>query len=120
MINIIGYNLPEENNEGNIEYKREILNFEKCKNKYVSQMIFRLNEGNGIAYYYLGVNDNGTFYDWTKEEKKKSLKNFIELVLQIDANIIYILEFNSGYKIKIKSHKYNNSFLWKQFRAFET
>lgn len=112
MIVIENYKLPKENDEGNIEYKREILDFKKCSKKYSSQMIYRLNEGRGIAYYYLGVCDDGSFYDWNKEIKKESLKNFIDIVSMINANIVYILEFNSGYKIKIRSEQFKNDFLW--------
>ena len=112
MIFIENYILPEEDDEGNIEYKREILNLTKCLDKYPSQMIYRLNEGNGIAYYYLGVNDNGTFHKWNKEDKKNTLKNFIEIVSSLDINIVYVLEFNTAYKIKLRSEKFNNDFLW--------
>lgn len=111
MINIKNYKLPQECDEGNIEYKREILNLDKIKNKYKTQMIFRLNEGKGVAYYYLGVNDNGTFYNWDKTTKKLSLQNLIEIVSEINAEIRYILEFNSGYKIKIYSKIHNNDFI---------
>lgn len=112
MIKIPNFKLPEEDDEGNIEYKREILDFEKRSHKYSSQMIYRLNEGNGIAYYYLGVYDNGTFYNWSKSVKNESLKNLIDIVTMINANIEYILEFNSGYKVKISSNKFKSDFLW--------
>lgn len=111
MIYIPNYKLPPENDDGNIEYKREILNFEKNKDKYLTQIIYRLNEGKGIAYYYLGVNDNGTFHNWTLQEKKDSLENFIKIIKNIDVDIIYILKFNSGYKIKLKSLVHCNDFI---------
>ena len=103
--------LPREPQTGNIEYKREIINMGLIKEKYAIQMIYRLNEGNGVAYYYLGVYDNGKFYDWTKEIKKKSLQNLIEIVDYVDSKIEYIIEFNSGYKVKIKSDIHKNNFL---------
>lgn len=112
MIYIKNYILPKENDDGNIEYKREILNLNKIKNKYLIQMIYRLNEGNGIAYYYIGVNDDGTFYKWDEKTKKESLKNLIEIISEINAKIKYILEFNSGYKIKIYSDEFNNDFIF--------
>lgn len=111
MINIKGYKLPKESEDGNIEYKREILNIDLIKDKYSVQMIYRLNEGVGIAYYYLGVSDNGEFHNWSKEDKRKSLQNLIEIINNIDAKIEYILEFNSGYKVKIRSEVYNNNFI---------
>jgi GTPase len=84
----------------------------KHKIKYLTQMIYRLNEGNGVAYYYLGIDDNGSFYNWNLETKKESLKNLIDIILDINAKIIYILEFNSGYKIKIYSSEFNNNFIF--------
>lgn len=111
MVIIENYKLAKENDYGNIEYKREILNLKRLKYKYSTQMIYRLNEGKGIAYYYLGVNDDGSFYDWDKETKKKSLQNLIEIVNLLDANIVYVIEFNSGYKVKIRSIEYKNDFI---------
>lgn len=111
MVIIENYKLPKEDDTGNIEYKREILNLNRLKWKYSTQMIYRLNEGKGIAYYYLGVNDDGSFYEWDKETKKRSLKNLIEIINLIDCNIEYILEFNSGYKVKIRSTEYKNDFI---------
>ena len=95
--------LPKEEDIGNTEYKREITNFEKIREKYLTQMIFRLNEGGGVAYYYIGVNDDGSFYNWDEETKLTSLKNLLDLIYLANAKIVYILEFNSGYKVKIKS-----------------
>ena len=34
-------------------------------------MNWRLNEGNGICYYYIGVNDNGTIYDKLNQKQIK-------------------------------------------------
>ena len=110
MILIENYKLPPESDEGNIEYKREISS--RNKEKYLTQMIYRLNEGNGIAYYYLGVDDDGNFYDWDDKIKKASLKNLIDIISEVNAKINYILEFNTGYKVKIYSDNYKSDFLW--------
>ncbi len=56
----------EENDEGNIEYKWRLdYKNEYSLKKLVSQMLWRLNEGNERygryeAHYLLGVYDNGT------------------------------------------------------------
>ena len=54
--------LNRENDEGNIEYKWKF-NEKKINNnkieKLVSQMRYRIMEGNGGAFYYIGVKDNG-------------------------------------------------------------
>ena len=65
--------LPPEIEEGNIEYKCYFKDIRKQRFIELStQMNWRLNEGNGTAYYYIGVNDNGTIYDrLTKDQIKK-------------------------------------------------
>lgn len=68
-LNIKNYNfdkkiikLNRENDEGNIEYKwkfkEEKINDNKIE-KLASQMRYRIMEGNGEAFYYIGVKDNG-------------------------------------------------------------
>ena len=48
---------PEVEN-GNKEYKLKIINKENDRlEKLASQLKWRLNEGNGEALYYIGVND---------------------------------------------------------------
>ena len=66
---------PAEIEDGCIEYKRNFININNSKlNHLTAQMNWRINEGNGICYYYLGVCDNGTLYEhFTQEEKDYSL-----------------------------------------------
>ncbi len=61
--------------EGNIEYKRHFVNVTNTRlNQLTAQMNWRINEGNGICYYYLGVCDDGTLYEnFTQEEIDYSL-----------------------------------------------
>ena len=52
--------LPREPQTGNIEYKRKITHTnKKILDKRATQMLYRTIEGNGKAYYYIGVDDNG-------------------------------------------------------------
>lgn len=99
--------LPSENFYGNIEYKRIL----KPKNKlrYIqlgTQMNWRLNEGNGIAYYYIGVDDDGKIVNISNEDWNESIINLKKIINKIDAKIISIdnFELNSDkyYVIKIK------------------
>jgi len=56
--------MESESNYGNIEYKRSLdhLDNEKIKS-YAAQMKFRIKQSNAnIAYYYIGLNDDGTIY----------------------------------------------------------
>ena len=61
--------MPEEPDEGNTEYK---LKFDKPTVDRVqhltTQMIYRLNEGDGIAFYQVGVLDSGQVAGLTDEE----------------------------------------------------
>jgi len=110
-ISLLNFKLEKENDDGNVEYKREIIDMEKNENKYGVQMIYRLREGGGVAYYYLGVNDDGSFYKWDREVRYKSLENFVKIVKNLKIEIVYILKFNTGYKIKLFSKEYCNDFI---------
>lgn len=97
------YNLLPENNEGNCEYKRYLINLTNYRlEKLVTQMKWRLVEGNNVAIYYLGVNDNGSLYNWTKKEQKETMKNFRILLQRNNAVITDFSKVNSYFKIRIK------------------
>lgn len=52
--------LPEEVEEGNVEYKLQLLDPVPARLKQLTtQMHWRLNEGRGTAFYEIGVRDNG-------------------------------------------------------------
>ena len=54
-------NLEKEKDDGNIEYKRELLNLdEETLNRRMTQMMYRIYEGLGEALYFIGVADDGT------------------------------------------------------------
>ena len=79
---------PEEY-DGNIEYKRYLINLDNTRLEELStQMKWRLTEGNNEAIYYLGVNDDGSPYQMTKKEIKETLFNFRKLVNCNNAEII--------------------------------
>ena len=88
--------LPPEIEEGNNEYKCYFKDIKKDRFVGLStQMNWRLNEGNGLCYYYIGVNDNGTIYDkLTSKQIKYSLtilnqlvKNNNSIITKKDKNI---------------------------------
>jgi GTPase len=97
--------LEPEIEEGNIEYKRYLseLSNERLE-QYVSQMIWRVREGLGEAIYYLGVEDNGTFYNWTQNEKKQTLDRFKNIVKIAKMKIIKLLKVY--YKVNEKQNNY--------------
>lgn len=57
---VLGNHLPPEPQFGNIEYKLKLLNPSKQRlDHLVTQLKWRLNEGNGEAIYEIGVTDSG-------------------------------------------------------------
>jgi GTPase len=104
--------LSPENDEGNIEYKRYLVNLDELRIEQLStQMKWRIAEGEGQAIYYIGINDDGTPYNMTACEKKESLNNFTTLLNKNNAEIINfdIIKDNdiSYFKIMIRKKSIN-------------
>jgi len=81
--------LPPEIESGNIEYKLKITT--DCDHRIeqlATQMKWRLNEGNGIAKYLIGVADNGIIKGIDLNDYNKTLKNFSKITKIIDAKIL--------------------------------
>ena len=103
--------LPPENDEGNIEYKRHLcseelksfdINYNIRFQQLVTQMKYRLGEGNGMAIYYIGVDDDGGIYKLSKEQRRVSMLVIKKMTLFLDASIESTF-FNENYiKIIIK------------------
>jgi len=73
--------LKPEIEEGNVEYKRFLINIDDTRlEQLATQMNWRLEEGDNEAIYYLGVNDNGSIYKLSPIEKMETFKNFNLLV----------------------------------------
>lgn len=71
--------LEPEKYYGNIEYKRYFKNININRfNELTTQMNFRLNEGEGICYYYIGVNDDGSIYNTIKKKEKTYSINILK------------------------------------------
>ena len=84
-----------ENDFGNIEYKRHIILSSSEKiHRYISQIKWRIIEGNGTAYYLIGVNDDGTISNISKTVLEKSLINFKKLISALNYKIKNILLSN--------------------------
>ena len=97
-------NLSKEIEEGNIEYKRYLINLDKDRlNQLVTQMNWRLNEGNNMAIYYLGVDDDGSPYNMTTMEREESISNINKIVSMNSSNIIMMETiYTNSLKITIK------------------
>lgn len=71
---------PQEVYYGNREYKRHLLlPNTHSMHKKSTQLLFRLNEGNGRALYLIGVEDSGRISGLAKDDMLTSLDNFIQM-----------------------------------------
>jgi len=100
--------LDEEIEEGNIEYKRCLTNIDNNRREeFISQMMWRIKEGHGEAIYYLGVENNGTFYDWSKSEIKESIDQIKKIIKIANLKLIrmtkiyYLIRDKTNYYLKI-------------------
>ena len=83
--------LPPEVEFGNKEYKLKIIPDNEFRlEQLASQMKWRINEGNGIAFYFLGVDDNGSIKGLNKQDFSISIKNLNKIVKFISAKITKI------------------------------
>ncbi|MEA2069919.1 MAG: GTP-binding protein [Asgard group archaeon] len=91
--------LEEEPEKGNIEYKLKLKNPDSKRFEHlVSQMKFRLQEGQGEAIYEIGIEDNGYPRGLTKKEMASSLNTLKKMAKQLKAeiNVIRKREGESG------------------------
>jgi GTPase len=110
--------LREEIDDDNIEYKlrldgKSVLDHNLRKKQLISQMNFRMDSGKyltgkRIAHYILGVHDDGTFGNLTKEELDNTITIFEKLVENCNATILLcerkeIREHNLAYIIIVKT-----------------
>lgn len=73
---------------GNVEYKYTLINLNNnIIQGRATQLDYRLNEGMGQAFLYIGVMDNGCKLGILKEHMEESLKNVNKILNIIDAKI---------------------------------
>ena len=103
---------PPENDEGNIEYKRhlcseELKSYDSSYNirfqQLITQMKFRIGEGNGIAIYYIGIEDDGTFFNVGKDQLKDSILVLKKMAIFLNAKVDSILfdNYENNYYVKV-------------------
>ena len=103
-------NQPEEKYYGNREYKRFLIFNDKNENNNIklnkrsTQLLFRLNEGDGKALYIIGLEDNGIVYGIQENILIKSIENIIKMTKIINVNIKNINIYNgiNGYISSIR------------------
>ena len=95
--------LKEEQYYGNTEYKLKFTNMNVSKiERYATQLKFRLIEGKGTAYYYIGVADDGQIVGI--DEKK--VEFHLETMYQIANSIKGRIESIKILPVKDKSEKF--------------
>jgi hypothetical protein len=95
--------MEREDNQGCIEYKRFIkFHNDRRYNSLLSQLKYRLLEGNGVCYYIIGVEDNGEIINITNEDYEESIKN---LKLMCSQNKCKILSITKIYKNNLYYYK---------------
>lgn len=95
----VNFALPPECDTGNIEYKLKIVS--PTKNRFqhlVTQMKWRLQEGNGEAVYEIGVEDSGALTGIDKSDMEKSTENIKRMaqLLEASATKIFDKELENG------------------------
>ncbi len=87
------YDLEPENDDGNIEYKYKLMNLDENKfNKRMTQMQYRVNEGNGEALYFIGIMDDGSPLGLNKDEYTESVNNLLLLTSKLKYTIMKLSE----------------------------
>ena len=85
--------MEKELDLGNIEYKRFIkFSTLKRQGSLISQLKFRLKEGNGFCIYYIGLDNSGDVFQIDTDCFEYSLENLKFMCNKVDAHIISILK----------------------------
>ncbi|CAH1153596.1 unnamed protein product [Phaedon cochleariae] len=85
--------LPPEPQLGNVEYKLKIVNPTKQRFEHlVTQLKWRLREGNGEAIYEIGVEDSGILAGLTKRDMTASLQTLKQMAIKLGATTTILRE----------------------------
>lgn len=80
--------LPPEPQQGNVEYKLKLVNpTDQRLEHLVTQMKWRLREGQGEAIYQIGVEDNGLMTGLPVEDMDSSLDTLREMARRLEATV---------------------------------
>jgi len=90
--------LPPEVEVGNVEYKLKLVDPTPSRLEHlVTQMKWRLREGDGEAIYEIGVEDNGIISGLQKEELESSLATLKRMAERLEAETIILREHTIEY-----------------------
>jgi GTPase len=93
-----------ENDAGSIEYKRRLVGLSESRiNHLITQMKYRLNEGNNTATYLIGIDDDGSLYQMDEAEMSESINTFKRIAEGAKATIISLntISTKTGHYLKI-------------------
>jgi GTPase len=98
--------MPRENDDGHIEYKRELSGNENNRlEKYASQMLWRISENpeRKTAIYYIGIDDDGSIVGLSEIKIIKNIKKIIKICKIINARIkiVFIIQVFDKFLLKI-------------------
>ncbi|KAF4143695.1 Elongation factor Tu GTP binding domain [Phytophthora infestans] len=94
--------LPDEVEEGNVEYKQQLLEPSPDRlRQLTTQMHWRLNEGRGTAFYEVGVKDNGEVLGLAEDVMLRSLGTLARMCRVVNAEMS-LSRFRAG---RDTSHK---------------
>jgi translation elongation factor EF-Tu-like GTPase len=89
--------LEEEHDDGNVEYKRTLINLdEDTFNRRVTQMLYRLHEGNFETIYIIGISDSGILMSLNEKEYNESIINLKLIAAKLDCSVIKLSESNKN------------------------
>ena len=82
------HSLPPEPQQGNVEYKLKLVNPTAQRLEHlVTQMKWRLREGQGEAIYEIGVEDNGLMTGLSDVDMDSSIETLREMARRLEATI---------------------------------
>ncbi|KDQ23150.1 hypothetical protein PLEOSDRAFT_162822 [Pleurotus ostreatus PC15] len=85
--------LVPENDDGNVEYKLQLINPSPARfARLVTQLKWRLLEGGGQAYYELGVSDSGELIGLSSSDLERTLETLEMMAGEIGASVIVVKE----------------------------
>jgi GTPase len=85
--------LNQEDDDGHIEYKWKLVNISDERFKHlVTQMSYRLSEGQGEAIYELGIKDNGFPEGLDEDEFNESVETIKRMATELHADVSIICQ----------------------------
>lgn len=85
--------LEQEVEEGNVEYKSMMINLsEERFQQLMSQMKWRMTEGDGEALYEIGVDDSGVPIGLDPQEFDETLQNVERMAKELEADMTILCE----------------------------